>query len=147
MGDHFATFIFTIGPLLFLYIRALLKLKQKYNWLHFVWFGFYFLYHILYLVQPLDFKFNSVNSVYEYHLPMREVYLKVHPDPFLLRQYVNVLLGVHWFVYLMLSSILVYKQYKKVQFKIFALTKNEFSWPRNLLFHIWINFIIFVALS
>jgi hypothetical protein len=135
--------IFLIGPLLFLHVKALLKMPQKHVWIHFIWFGLYTLYHILYLIQPIEYKFNSVNDVYQYQLPVKVVNMVRNPDPLLLRLYVNEILGFHWLLYLTLSTFYVVKKYKSEGMKLFSFATSENSWVRNLLFHIWVNFFIF----
>lgn len=146
--DNFSEpFIFLFGPLVFLYITALINMKQKHVWVHFVWFGFYALYHILYLIQSVDFKFDSVNAMYNYQFPNKEVQILHNPDPLSLRRFVNEILGMHWLGYLIFSSVLVIKKYSSKGLRFYSLNNNEFSWARNLLFHLWISFIIFVVVK
>ncbi|GEM_PF-390891 len=138
---------FLMGPLMYLYVKASLKMEQKRVWPHFICFGLYCLYHILYLIQPLDFRFDSVNEVYAYNLPYRQVNIVCDPDPLLLRHYLNEIFGLHWLTYFVLSAYFLVKKYKAAGLKIYSMLSTEYTWVRNFIFHVGVSFILFITVK
>lgn len=139
--------IFLLGPLMFLYVSSVLNIHPKKPWIHFVWFGFYACYHVIYLIQPLDFKFNSVNQMYAFGLPMKPWVLRGDPDPLRLRLYVNQLLAIHWAAYIIAASVYIVKAYRKEGISIFSFQRTKFRWLRNIHFHLWVSFLIFIVVK
>lgn len=146
--DNFSEpFIFLLGPSVFLYATSLMHIRQKRPWIHFLWFGAYCLYHVFYLIQPTDIKFNFLNELYDFGLPMRSWNVYFSPDPLYLRRYVNEILALHWVTYIIISSYFVVKAYQKEGISIFSSAESKNKWLRNMHFHLWISFIIFVVVK
>ena len=99
---------FAIGPLTYLLFRSLSgKIFTKKQWLHLLPFALYFLYHLLFMIQPVPVKYNGYIGAYFPELPRLPVSYTVHPDPLLWAEYINELTILHIVTYLGLSLLLM----------------------------------------
>ena len=120
---------FAVGPLTYLLFRSLIgKNFTARQWLHLLPFGLYFMYHLLFIVQPDAVKYNAYISAYFPELSQLDVAYTINPDPLFLAAYINALTVLHVFVYLALSFLLLRRQ-------LTAEAPNPYfySWARLLL--------------
>lgn len=101
---------FLVGPLFFLYLLAKIdesKLKRVY--LHFLPSLIYFLYSIFFHIQSLESKYNAYIDQYHPELEYIANIDGVFEDPLLFKHFINELTIISILIYLILSTILVYK--------------------------------------
>ncbi|WP_073850989.1 helix-turn-helix transcriptional regulator [Pontibacter flavimaris] len=121
---------FALGPLIYLLFRSLNGSSwTRRQWLHFIPFGLYLLYHTLFYIQPEAVKYNAYINAY---FPDREflpVSSKVDPDPLLLTRYINELTILHIILYIGLCFRL--------------LKRRRFSESPNPYFYPWARFLLY----
>ncbi len=137
---------FGVAPLMYLYIYSTIsKRLPKRAWLHMIPMIFWFVYCILYYIQPVELKYPHYIS---YHYPDTVVTIPDKPynvDPLSLRKYVNELLMFQLTIYLVASLILVRKAFKLLQIPFFASNIKPLSWLRTfilLVFCILISLVV-----
>ncbi len=105
--DYSEPLIFAIGPLIFLLVRSMGgEQYRKSEWLHFLPFVFYFFYHMPFMLENDDVKFNAF--LWAFH-PERAPIDAVHKfpfDPLHIRRNLNIVALMHFILYLFLT---VYK--------------------------------------
>ena len=106
--DFSEPFNFAVGPITYLLFRSLngkkFTAKQA---LHLLPFVFYALYHLLFIIQPTEVKYNAYLEAYFPELPALAVTNSINPDPLYLSEFVNELTILHIAVYLVLSFLLL----------------------------------------
>ncbi|GAB3195828.1 AraC-like DNA-binding protein [Pontibacter aydingkolensis] len=134
---------FAIGPLTYLLFRSLSgKDWTRKQWLHLLPFGLYFLYHLLFTLQPEAVKYNGYISAYFPKLEHLPVSYPVHPDPLRLSESVNELTILHITLYLVLGYILL-RSYR---------TANNpnlyfYSWAKLLLFFYAATLVLLITIK
>jgi AraC-like DNA-binding protein len=136
---------FALAPLFYLYIFYGLSPEKKSKvWPHFVIFGLYLLYSLLYQLQPAEFKLNSYLSCYHPDLFPGDYHALFDPDPFLIRKYIYELTLLHFLFYQVLAVRRLYLEYKKRGFKFRLFGKDELSHYRNFELHFVVVILIIV---
>lgn len=106
-------FVFLISPLVYLTIRTGLGSKyEKKDWIHFFPFGAYFIYSILYFIQPIEFKYNSFVYCYQPDWSYLSFQMVIPDDPLGLRQALVQLYFAQFIIYILLDYqvLLAYRQ-------------------------------------
>ncbi|SIT92475.1 helix-turn-helix transcriptional regulator [Pontibacter indicus] len=102
---------FAVGPLTYLLLRSLSGYKwTERQWLHFIPFAVYFLYHILFYIQPEEVKYNAYISAYFPEMAYLPVTIELFWDPLQWTKYVNELTMGHILIYIVLCFLLLRKQ-------------------------------------
>lgn len=102
---------FAIGPFTYLLFRSLNGNNwTRRQWLHFIPFGLYLLYHVLFYIQPEAVKYNAYISAYFPDWEYLPVSITLDWDPLLLTRYVNELTILHVVIYIGLCFRLLRKQ-------------------------------------
>lgn len=102
-----------VGPLFYLYIKAKVdESKINKTYYHFIPSIIYFFYSIFFHIQSLELKYNAYLEQYHPELDFVKANSSFS-DPLLLKHYVNELLILSIFLYLVASIIFVYKTQKK----------------------------------
>lgn len=125
-------FIFLPLPLLYLIIKS--RTNQPFgasDHVHFFPFVFYFLYCILYFIQPDVFKYNSYVYCYQPEWNYIEIHQKINDDPLMLRKSLAALYVSQFLVYLYLIFIAIL-DYRKNN------TNYNRQTHRSLIWH-WIH--------
>lgn len=92
---------FAIGPLTYLVFRSLNGSKwAAWQWLHFIPFGLYLLYHIPFYSQPEAVKYNSYISAYFPEMAYLPVSGKLNWDPLHWTRYINETMMLHILLYI-----------------------------------------------
>lgn len=109
--DFSEPLVFTIGPLIFLLIRSMGgEPFRKVEWLHFLPFFLYALYHLPFLMENSTVKFNSFLWAFHPDIPMVEAVYDFPFDPLHIRRNLDYFIMLHFGFYL----VLAYVQGKKV---------------------------------
>ncbi|AKD04647.1 helix-turn-helix transcriptional regulator [Pontibacter korlensis] len=121
---------FAIGPLCFLLLRSLTGRNWNNKlWVHLLAFGLYFIYHLLFMVQPVDVKYNAYLGAYfpeAEHIAGNYI---INPDPLYLVRYINELTLTHIAVYMLLGFLLL-KKFKVAD----APNAYFYTWTKQLLY-------------
>lgn len=137
-------FIFTLGPLAFLYIRSLLYPDSKRrSWPHFLLFGFWVLYMVPYIIQPNDLKYNSYVGTKHLDWEYLEVVTRFSDDPFRIRGYINLILAIHFSGYIIAVFYLVVKRMKELNERLFGLGDQKLKLARTSGVHFLMILLIF----
>ncbi|PRY11964.1 AraC family transcriptional regulator [Pontibacter ummariensis] len=121
---------FAIGPLTYLLLRSLSgKIWQPRQWLHFLPFVLYLLYHSLFLLQPEGVKRNAYLGAYFPDAPQVAAQHLLPVDPFGISAHVNLLTLLHVALYIGLAFRLI-KEMQRVQ----GLNSYFRGWLKLLLF-------------
>ncbi|GGG28868.1 helix-turn-helix transcriptional regulator [Pontibacter amylolyticus] len=125
---------FAVGPLTYLLFRSLNGNKwTRRQWLHFIPFGVYFLYHILFYIQPEEVKYNAYIGAYFPEMERLQVTIALFWDPLHWTRYVNELTMGHILVYIVLCFLLLRKQ-------------NTAESP-NPYFYTWARFLLYFFIA
>lgn len=139
--------LFVVGPLHFLYIRQLLFGNNRAKYLHFVIFGIYCVYTILYYAQPADLKYNIYIYWYNVDLPAKKIMEILPIDPLGIKKYIIPLAILHWIVYGIASLIICKKYLAKNNLKLLTYEKNEIQWVRDFVFLFLFGVVIISAIK
>ncbi|EJF09168.1 AraC family transcriptional regulator [Pontibacter sp. BAB1700] len=102
---------FAVGPLTYLLFRSLNGNNwTRKQWLHFLPFVVYFLYHILFYIQPAEVKYNAYIGAYFPEMERLPVTIELFWDPLRWTRYVNELTMLHILLYIVLCFLLLRKQ-------------------------------------
>ncbi|WP_423126376.1 helix-turn-helix domain-containing protein [Gaoshiqia sp. Z1-71] len=131
---------FVIGPLMFLYINTALYPEKPANiGPHFIVFGIYLIYCVLYYIQPDEFKFDSYLSCYYPELfdklfdgHYRSIF---NPDPLQLRVHIYELTLFHFLIYQLMAGRILIREHKKQALPFFSLKRTALSHYRDSFFH------------
>lgn len=125
---------FAVGPLTYLLFRSLNGNKwTRRQWLHFIPFGVYFLYHILFYIQPEEVKYNAYIGAYFPEMERLPVTIALFCDPLHWTRYVNELTMGHILIYIILCFLLLRKQ-------------NTAESP-NPYFYTWARFLLYFFIA
>ncbi|RNL91769.1 AraC family transcriptional regulator [Sinomicrobium pectinilyticum] len=141
LADFSEPLVFIIGPLLFLLMRALSgEPFRKKEWLHFIPFVLYFIYHLRFLAESDAVKFNSFLWAFHPELPLKEVSYRYAFDPLYIRRNLELFISLHMGIYLLLSFVKVRTLQKRIG------TSSYFmSWIRILLGVFLLEYILYLA--
>ena len=103
---------FTLGPLFYLYFKSSLDIQNtKHDWTHFIFPAFFFLYSIMYFVQPEEIKLHDYLEAMHPSLVDDYNEKPLFPyDPFSLRGFVNQLTIISFIIYLVASALLLFEK-------------------------------------
>lgn len=145
--------IFTIGPLLFLYIRRMLYGHTRHSMLHFIPFFIYFLYYLFYFnLQGEQLKFNAYNQWYDLGLPYfrdvarREFWII---NSLGIQHYYTYFAAIHFTTYIILSLVTFTSYIRKSRDSFFSISSFQIRWLRNLIlaFIFFLLIAVIIALS
>ncbi|MGS2761331.1 helix-turn-helix domain-containing protein [Sinomicrobium sp. M5D2P9] len=139
--DFSEPLVFVIGPLLFLLMRSLGgEHFRKKEWLHFIPFVLYFIYHLRFLAESDAVKFNSFLWAFHPELPLREVSYRYSFDPLYIRRNLEFFISLHLGIYLLLSFV-------KVRMLRKSIGNNSYfmPWIRILLGVFLLEYLLYLA--
>jgi AraC-like DNA-binding protein len=138
-------FNFTFGPLAFLYIRTLLYPdSKKLIWPHFVFFAFWVLYMVPYFIQPVELKYNAYLGSKHPGWEYLEVVTRFANDPLGIRDYTNLITGIHFSAYIIAMLCLSVKRIKELNERLFSLRDPKLKLARSVGIHFLIIALIFI---
>ncbi|MCX2739406.1 helix-turn-helix domain-containing protein [Pontibacter anaerobius] len=125
---------FAAGPLTYLLFRSLNGNNwTRRQWLHFIPFVVYFLYHTLFYIQPEAVKYNAYIGAYFPEMQQVPVTGGVNPDPLHWTEYVNELTILHILLYIGLC--------------FWLLKKQSTSQAQNAYFYSWARFLLYFFIA
>ena len=130
---------FLVGPTFFLYILAKVdesKIKKVY--FHFIPAIIYFFYSIFFHIQNVESKYNAYIDQYHPELEYISNLGGVFEDPLLFKHFINELTILSILIYLILSTIIVYKaqNFSSENSKTFRILWVDLSFMSLILFTI-----------
>jgi AraC-like DNA-binding protein len=133
---------FAVSPLMYFYIFATIHRKSpRRRWIHFLPMFFWFLYCILYYMQPIEVKqLGYLNHLY----PDMGVELPIaafNEDPLGIRKYILELTMFQFILYLIASLVLIGKTFRSLGISFFTSKQKPISWLRNFVFLMFIMLI------
>lgn len=136
---------FFIAPIAYLFVKTSLRPNfSRKDYLHFIFFAFYFCYSFVYFLQPDEFKFNSFLWVNHPDWERIEAVARFNPDPIGLRSLANELTLVHFVIYNFMSMRLLVLEVRKKNLHFWKLEDDRLRWLRNLIFHFIMIILIFI---
>lgn len=131
--DASEPFNFAYGPVLFLYIYAFLKQQLPPRWgLHFIPFGLYLLYALLFFIQSSDYKYNAFLSAYHPELPHLATQELWSEDPLGIKKHINLISILFNGIYYGLIVWQLQACYRQLKVKFWELPQPKLRWLRNL---------------
>ena len=139
---------FIIAPLIYLFVISQFKsFKKEKQWLHFLPFIFWLGYCIFYFMQPDSVKYNSNVGVMQMDIPfIREDYI-ISQDPLGIRAYVNLLTGLSFVIYNVLTLKILIKKSRSLGQTLWNTTNKTLIAIRNAQYHFLIMIAIFVGVK
>lgn len=139
---------FVIAPLIYLFVISQFKnFKKEKQWLHFLPFIFWLGYCVFYFMQPDFVKYNSNIGVMQLDIPfIRGDYFISH-DPLSIRTYVNLLTGLSFVIYNILTIKILIDNSRSLGQKLWNTTNKTLVAIRNAQYHFLIMIAIFVAVK
>ena len=139
---------FIIAPLIYLFVISQFKsFKKEKQWLHFLPFIFWLGYCIFYFMQPDSVKYNSNVGVMQMDIPfIREDYI-ISQDPLGIRAYVNLLTGLSFVIYNVLTLKILIKKSRSLGQTLCNTTNKTLIAIRNAQYHFLIMIAIFVGVK
>lgn len=136
---------FAVSPLMYFYIYATIHRKSpRRRWIHFLPMFFWFLYCILYYMQPIEVKqLGYLNHLY----PDMGVELPIvafNEDPLGIRKYILELTMFQFILYLIASLVLIGKTFRSLGISFFTSKQKPISWLRNFVF---LMFIVLISVG
>ncbi len=139
---------FIIAGLLYLFVVSQLGESKKANhWYHFLPFIFWLGYCMFYFLQPEAVKYNDSIEVMQLDLPSIKQNPTFSSDPWGLRNYVNLLTGIYFSIYILLGSRKLYIKAKSMGENILKTSHKTLRSMRNISFHIIVATIIFMLVK
>lgn len=137
-----------IGPSLYLYVkRSIYPSDTKKEWIHFILAFLYLGYLTFDLIQPTEIKYNSY--IYSMHpdWPFLKVPMKIPNDPLGIKDWLNIITGIHVSTYILLAFRLLVKKGRHAGESIFRTDDDVLRSLRNMVLHISVVILIFVAVK
>lgn len=142
--NYSEAFVFLPMPLLYLILKS--RISGKYSWadhVHFFPFVFYFLYCILYFIQPDEFKYNSYVYCYQPDWSYIDAHMRFNDDPLNLRRSLSALYVSQFLVYLYLMFILIWEYRRNSSTLNDPVLKNlNWHWIHSVFITILIVYVI-----
>lgn len=141
---------FLSSSLAYLYLKTKLsnRFDKKQYW-HFAPFIFYLIYVcVLFYPQSIAHKYNSYISAYHPQLTFVEdnMYLP-YPTVFFFKDYVNELMILQFLIYIMLSFVLIYNEFKKASLSFWSKQNPTLTWCRNIFLQMLSVIIVFIIVK
>ncbi len=141
-------FNFIIAPLIYLFVISQFKnFKKEKQWPHFLPFIFWFGYCVFFFIQPDLFKYNSNIEVMQLDVPYINGIQEITDDPFGVRGYVNILTGISFIIYNIITVRLLLIKSKSLGQSIFKTTNKTLISLRNSIYHFLIIIVIFIIVK
>lgn len=138
-------FNFIFAPLLFLYVRRSLNHNNSSkDWIHLIPFIIWFLYSIIYFIQPNELKYNSYLDAKHPEWEYLEVITLIHDNPLGLRNYINELTITCHIAYLLASIHLLVRKLKILNQSLLKIRDSKLIVIRNTIFHFLIITLFFI---
>lgn len=103
-----------IGPLFYLYLKSKISGKhQKTFWLHFIPSGIYLFYHVPFMIQGNNYKYNAYIFSYHPELSYRPYTLLYDVDPLGIKSQIVLLLLLSMGIYAALSEFKSYSYFRQ----------------------------------
>jgi len=147
--DNFSeSFVFAVGPLFYLYVLASLKgkVQTKQIW-HFAPFIFYSAYNLLYIVQPVAYKYGEYAHAYFPELSVERTYARFNNDPLYLREYLPEITVIFILTYIIYSFLIIAKAFKADHIELFSRRYKNLSWLRNFTIALFVLLMINVLVK
>ena len=137
---------FVFGPLLYLYIRSSLNPDEKIKsiW-HFIPFFFWLFYMVFAFIQPDEFKYNSYVETKHPDWGYLEVTTTLPHDPLGIRNYVNQLMLIQMFTYLIIAIVTLILKFRALNQSFFRTDHELLIILRNFLVQFLIIIVILAA--
>lgn len=139
---------FLLAGLLYLFIDSQLgdNSKNKYV-LHFLPFLFWLGYCMFYFLQPDAVKYNDTIEVMQLNMPKIEENQPFPDNPLGIRNYVNLLTGIYFTIYIILGSRKLLIKARSLGQTLFNTTNKTLKSLRNISYHALIVIIIFILVK
>ena len=139
---------FIIAPLIYFFVISQFKKVSKTSYLlHFLPFGFWILYCMFFYMQTEAFKYNSNIDVMQLQVPELSTTQLISDNPLYLRNYVNILTGISFVIYVLLSINVLIHRAKELKLNFWNTPNNSFRSLRNSLYHFLIIIVIFISVK
>lgn len=139
---------FTVAPLIYLFTTSQLGDKRsKREWVHFIPFIFWFAYCFFFFLQPDAFKYNANIHVMQLDFPTLKTDQLFSGDPLKLRSYVNVATVLHFIIYNIIVSNLMFQIAKSKGQSVFNTTNKTIISQRNSFYHFLIITLILILVK
>ena len=139
---------FIIAPLLYLFVVSQFKkIKKPSYWLHFTPFIIWTLYCVFFFVQPDAIKYNSNIEVMQLDIPYIHVTQLVSDSPLGIRQYVNLLTGASFIIYISLIVRLLISKSRELDQNLWKTRNKTLISLRNSLYHFLAIIAIFIIVK
>lgn len=142
---------YVIGPLLYMYVYTKIYPRiERWQWLHFVPFVFYFVYlAIFWHSQSAAFKYNGFINAF--HPDQPQFFVKatigLNEDPLHIRPYINHFTFAHFCIYTILSFYIVKKAFDKAQLSFWAKSDSTLSWVRKFVIQFALMTLVFILVK
>ena len=134
LNNFTESFSFAIGPLFYFYTIASIKVKIRRRQLwHLLPFILYTVYNILYMAEPVQFKYAGYVNSYFPNARMALPLPPFNPDPLYLRKHLFELIFLSLITYYTLSFILVLKAFRKERVSLSIKHYKNLTWLRNFM--------------
>jgi AraC-like DNA-binding protein len=148
LDNYSESFVFAVGPLFYLYVKASLKGKvQASQVLHFLPFVFYTLYNLLYILQPASFKYNAYVHAYYPELYIDAASPRFNSDPLYLREYLPEIVIAFLLIYILFSFLTIVNAFRSEHVSLFSKRYKNLSWLRNFTFSLFLLLLINVMVK
>lgn len=139
---------FIIAPLIYLFVISQFKnFKKEKQWLHFLPFIFWLGYCVFYFMQPDSVKYNSNLGVMQMDIPFIKEDLFISQDPLGIRTYVNLLTGLSFVIYNVLTLKILINKAGSLGHTLWNTTNKTLIAIRNAQYHFIIVIVIFIAVK
>ena len=139
---------FVLAPLIYLFVASQFKcFKKKNQWLHFLPFLFWLGYCVFFFIQPDVVKYNSNIDVMKFDIPFIKIDTFISQDPLGIRTYVNLLTGLSFIIYNVLTLIVLVSKARSLGQTVWNTTNKTLLSIRNAQYHFLIVIVIFIAVK
>lgn len=131
--DYGELFNFALAPLFYFFVFAKLnfRLPQHWGW-HLLPAAIWSVNAITWIVQPIEFKYNSYINAFYPELPFVHVDPYMHDDFTGLRDYINELTMLSCLVYTMLALLEVLRAFKRAKLPLWGKAPASMTMARNV---------------
>jgi AraC-like DNA-binding protein len=148
LDNYSESFIFAVGPLFYLYVRASIKGPvQKTQILHFLPFIFYSLYNLLYIVQPTAYKYGAYLHAYYPELNIERAPALFNSDPLYLRENLPEIIVAFLLIYIVFTFLIIVRAFRNEHVSLFSRRYKNLSWLRNFTLSLFFLLIINVLVK
>jgi len=139
---------FIIAPLIYLFVISQFKnFKKERQWMHFLPFIFWLGYCVFYFMQPDLVKYNSNIGVMQLDVSFINVDYFISHDPLSIRAYVNLLTGLSFVVYNVLTIKILIDKSRSLGQSLWSTNNKTLIAIRNAQYHFLVMIVIFVTVK